>query len=105
MQDRSYYIRISPENVRNDLFPIPFIDNSYLVNGEIDPCCVLPPDPRIVNTTANTFVYSSMTQILSGATNGDSLLSDFNSNKYKHDVQRLNINVSFTNNFILLSIE
>jgi hypothetical protein len=76
MQDRSYYIRISPENVRNDLFPIPFIDNSYLVNGEIDPCCVLPPDPRIVNTTANTFVYSSMTQILSGATNGESLLSD-----------------------------
>jgi hypothetical protein len=76
MQDRSYYIRISPENVRNNLFPIDYIDNTYLVNGEIDPCCVLPPDPFTVITTANTYVYSSMTQILSGGTNGDSLLSD-----------------------------
>jgi hypothetical protein len=76
MQDRSYHIRISPENVRNDLFPIQFVDNVYLVNGEIDPCCVLPPDPRTVITTANTYVYSSMTQILSGGTNGYSLLSD-----------------------------
>jgi hypothetical protein len=38
-------------------------------------CCVLVPEPVEIQITGSTYVYSSMTDILSGGTNGVSLLT------------------------------
>lgn len=75
MQDRNYYIKISPEVITNDIFGIPYIEDEYSNIQLIDPCCDISLETTGF-TTGTTFVYSSMTHILSGGTNGDSLLTD-----------------------------
>ena len=73
MQERVYNIRISPGVIKNDIFPKIWYggDFSYPLKGK--PCCDYKPVYSGV-TTGTTYVYSSMTQILSGGTNGESLL-------------------------------
>lgn len=73
MQERVYNIRISPEVIKNDIFPKIWYggDFSYPLKG--NPCCDDKPVYSGI-TTGTTYVYSSMTQILSGGTNGESLL-------------------------------
>ena len=75
MQDRTYHIKISPEVIKNDIFGIPYIEDEYSNIQIVDPCCDISLENTGV-TTGTAFVYSSMTQILSGGTNGDSLLTD-----------------------------
>ena len=73
MQDRIYNIRISPEVIKNKIFLTPWSGGnfSYALSG--NPCCDDHPVYSGI-TTGTTYVYSSMTQILSGGTNGESLL-------------------------------
>jgi hypothetical protein len=73
MQERSYDIRISPEVIKNKIFPIIWSGGGYSIKVSGDPCCT-EPAPITGVTTGTTYVYSSMTQLLSGGTNGDSLL-------------------------------
>jgi len=73
MTEQTYHYRISPGVVKNDIFLQRFDLGSTTI-AEPDPCCVT------ANTTTQrlygyTYVYSSMTQILSGGTNGTSLLT------------------------------
>jgi hypothetical protein len=75
MEDRIYHIRISPEVIKNDIFGVPYIEDEYSRIIPFDPCC--STGTTITGTlTGMTYIYSSMTNILSGGTNGDSLLTD-----------------------------
>ena len=73
MESTIYNIRISPENISNDLFIVPYFGGfSPQVSG--DPCCVTTFSTT-QKYTGFTYVYSSMTDVLSGGTNGTSLLT------------------------------
>lgn len=75
MEDRTYHIRISPEVIKNDIFGVPYIEDEYSRIIPFDPCC--STGETVFGTlTGMAYVYSSMTEILSGGTNGDSLLTD-----------------------------
>jgi hypothetical protein len=74
MQSRNFHIRISPENIKNDLFLANF-DAGSQPSPEIDPCCIITPTNTLSNFTGYVYSFSSMTNILSGGTNGNSLLS------------------------------
>lgn len=74
MDNRQYHIRISPEVIKNDIFAV----NTYAeyTDTELIPiCCDIQTREVIKYATGTTYVYSSMTEILSGGTNGDSLLT------------------------------
>ena len=75
--DRTYFIRISPQNIKNKIFPVDWVGAEYSVPKDLDPCCpITGATATTYNTTGITYVYSSMTDIVSGGTNGDSLLTD-----------------------------
>lgn len=75
MEDLKYYLRISPENIKNDIFGVSYIEDEISVVPSFDPCCTSGTSVDII-ITGVTYVYSSMTNILSGGTNGQSLLMD-----------------------------
>ena len=75
--DRTYFIRISPQNIKNKIFPQKWSGSPYSEQLEIDPCCpITGSTEKTVYTTGTTYVYSSMTDIVSGGTYGQSLLTD-----------------------------
>ena len=74
MQNRIYSIRISPEVIKNKLFEKTYIDGDYSVPQPEDPCCDIVPPPITGLTTGVTYFYSSMTELVTGGPNGDSLL-------------------------------
>ena len=74
MQNRIYSIRISPEVISNKLFPKSYIAGEYFIPKQ-DPCCEIPVPPLTGVTTGMTYVYSSMTEILSSGPNGYSPLN------------------------------
>ena len=69
------HIRISPEVISSDLFLVRFNAGGQVIPSEIDPCCEITTTTTTSNLTGLTYVYSSMTQLLSGGTNGTSLLT------------------------------
>lgn len=75
MEDRVYHIRISPENVKGDLFKVDYTGGTYDISPPVDPCCVLTATTVTGLTTGFTYVYSSMTDVVSGGTDGTSLLT------------------------------
>jgi len=75
MTERDYRIKISPEVVNGDIFKINFYAGSITGVSYVKECCVLVPEPIEIKITGSTYVYSSMTDILSGGTNGSSLLT------------------------------
>mgnify|MGYP003335988473 CR=1 FL=1 len=70
-----YQIKIGPENIINKIFPVIYSGGTYsqLIPGDV--CCTTGDTIVKGTITGTTFVYSSMTQILSGGTNGNSILT------------------------------
>jgi hypothetical protein len=73
MQDRIYNIRISPEVISHKLFPKTFIGGDYSFPRPKNSCCDDPP-PLTGATSGTVYVYSSMTEIVSGDS-GNSILN------------------------------
>ena len=74
MSDRAFHIKISPENI-NTIYGVKYNDGFITGDTIDDECCDIDVIPIITPKTGETYVYSSMTQILTGGTNGDSLLT------------------------------
>jgi hypothetical protein len=75
MDDRIYHIRISPENILHDIFQVVYTGGTIIPNVSGDPCCDVTTTTTTGRVTGYTTVYSSMTQVLSGGTEGTSLLT------------------------------
>lgn len=73
MEEQRHYFKISPENIIGDIFQVTYVDGVD-VKSIIDPCC---STTAFTSTTITgiTGVYSGMSQVLSGGTNGNSLLT------------------------------
>lgn len=74
MDDRIYHIRISPEVIKNDIFNVDLY-TPYTTDELIPFCCDIITQQVTQYVTGSTMVYSSMTEILSGGTNGASILT------------------------------
>lgn len=74
MEDRIYHIRISPEFISNDVFKVNLYE-PYFYDELIPFCCDVVTQQVTKYITGSTYVYSSMTDIVSGGTNGTSLLT------------------------------
>ena len=74
MDNRIYYIKISPEVIQNDIFKVN-IYSPFTEDVEIPFCCDIYTQQVTKYVTGHTYVYSSMTEILSGGTNGNSILT------------------------------
>ena len=68
MTERDYRIIISPEVINGDVSKVNFYAGSITGTGYVTECCVLTPKPYEIKITGSTYVYSSMTNILSGGT-------------------------------------
>jgi hypothetical protein len=68
MDDRNYYIRISPEVILSDINKVPYFAGQLTTYTDYQICCKTYKSPVITNITGETYVYSSMTALLSGAT-------------------------------------
>lgn len=66
MEDRNYHIKISPEVILGDVFKVPYFRGQLTTYNDYQVCCKTYKTPVITNITGETYVYSSMTQILSG---------------------------------------
>jgi hypothetical protein len=75
MEDRNYHIKISPEVILGDVFKVPYFAGQLTTYNDYQLCCKTYKSPVVNNITADAYVYSSMTQILTGGTNGASLLT------------------------------
>jgi len=75
MDERIYNVRISPEVINGDIFLINYTGNSYNEEFNVEICCDIFTSAVTKNYTGQTYVYSSMTEVLSGGTNGVSLLT------------------------------
>lgn len=75
MEDRIFHYRISPEVIKNDLFLVNYTGNSDTTNAEYVYCCDIYTSAVTKYFSGQTYAYSSMTQVLSGGTNGTSLLT------------------------------
>lgn len=69
MSANTYRIRISPEVINGDIFKINYIGDPYLEQQRIPFCCDIFTREVTKYIDGNAYVYSSMTQILSGGTN------------------------------------
>lgn len=75
MEDRIFYYKISPEVIKGDIFKVNFTGDSDTTNAEYVYCCDIYTSAVTKYFTGQTYAYSSMTQIVSGGTNGTSLLT------------------------------
>jgi hypothetical protein len=76
MSEDKYYIKISPENILGDLVAVPFTSSTFVITAITGNCCFVTIVPQGIGyNTGITTVYSSMTSILSGGTNGASILT------------------------------
>jgi hypothetical protein len=75
MEDRIYHIKISPEVITKDIFPAIWSGGTIIPEPFDDECCDITTTTTTLRITGLTYVYSSMTQLLSGGTNGSSLLT------------------------------
>ena len=74
MEDRTYHIRISPENLRKDLVLGNFALGSTTPIVD-DECCSITTTTTTVRFSGYSFYYPPLQDILSGGTNGSSLLT------------------------------
>lgn len=76
MEDRQYYIKISPEVLKNKFKNVIYTGDSYNVEHYYEICCDIYTSAVTKYYTGITTVYLTMEQILTGGTNGASLLTD-----------------------------
>ena len=75
MDDRIYNVVISPEVINGDIFLVNYTGDTYNDEIPVEICCDIFTSAVTRNYTGRTYVYSSMTEVLSGGTNGSSLLT------------------------------
>jgi hypothetical protein len=68
MSANTYRIRISPEVINGDVFKVNYIGDPYLEQQRIPFCCDIYTREVTKYIDGSAYVYSSMTQILTGAT-------------------------------------
>ena len=92
MEQQYYKFRISPENIKGDLIYVPFTGETDITTY-IDPCC--STTAQTINTlTGTTGYYLPMNLVLSGGTNGSSLLECLSINLF---FQQTAIDIGFSN--------
>lgn len=69
------YFKISPEVIQNKIFKVLYTGDSYVETIPYEECCEIFTSAVTKFHSGYTYVYSSMTQLLSGGTNGDSTLT------------------------------
>lgn len=69
MSANTYRIRISPEVINGDIFKVNYIGDPYLEQQRIPFCCDIYTREVTKYIDGSAYVYSSMTQILTGGTN------------------------------------
>jgi len=74
MEEQKYYFKISPENVFGDLRLVQYTGGTD-VYDTTDPCCPILTGETTVTGVDYIGVYTGMSYVLSGGTNGDSLLT------------------------------
>ena len=67
MDDRIYHIRISPEVIKGDIFKVGFV-TSATTQEQIPFCCDIYTKEVTKYVDNFTYIYSSMTEVLSGGT-------------------------------------
>jgi hypothetical protein len=68
MTERDYRIKISPEFISGDIFKVKYNVGTITGTGIVDECCILPVETFKITLTGESYVYSSMTEVLSGGT-------------------------------------
>ena len=71
-----YYFKISPEVILNKIFTVQYPSGVSVNQLDEDLCCEVTGTTTTVIDYSDATVYSSMTQLLSGGTNGASTLTD-----------------------------
>jgi hypothetical protein len=69
MSANTYRIRISPEVINGDVFKVNYIGDPYLEQQRVPFCCDIYTREVTKYIDGSAYVYSSMTQILTGGTN------------------------------------
>jgi len=69
MTERDYHIKISPEFISGDIFKVTYNAGTITGTGIVNKCCVIPAETFKIDLTGTSYVYSSMTAVLSGGTN------------------------------------
>ena len=69
MTERDYHIKISPEFISGDIFKVSYNAGTITGTGIVNKCCIIPAETFKINLTGTSYVYSSMTEVLSGGTN------------------------------------
>jgi hypothetical protein len=74
MNERFYKIKISPENIKGDLF-IGVYQDGFITGSTPDDCCDIITTTTTIPITGITGYYKPMSEVLSGGTGGSSLLT------------------------------
>jgi len=74
MEEQKYYFKISPENIFGDLRLVQYTGDTDMYDMT-DPCCPILTGETSVTGVDFIGVYTGMSYVLSGGTNGDSLLT------------------------------
>jgi hypothetical protein len=69
MTERDYHIKISPEFISGDIFKVRYNAGTITGTGIVNECCIIPAETFKIDLTGTSYVYSSMTEVLSGGTN------------------------------------
>jgi hypothetical protein len=75
MTERDYHIKISPEFISGDIFKVTYNAGTITGSGIVNKCCIIPAQTFKINLTGTSYVYSSMTEVLSGGTNTSNISS------------------------------
>jgi len=75
MTERDYRIKISPEFISGDIFEVRYNAGTITGTGIVNNCCIVPAQTFRIDLTGTSYVYSSMTEVLSGGTNTTNISS------------------------------
>ena len=69
MTERDYHIKISPEFISGDIFKVNYNAGTITGTGIVNKCCIIPAETFKIDLIGTSYIYSSMTEVLSGGTN------------------------------------